>query len=918
VLYGRENERRALGAVVDQARASRGGALVLRGEAGTGKSALLDDLAACDGAGAGLRILRTQGVESEAPLAFAALHRLLRPAFRSLGDLPPQQEQALRAVFGETTPPREGPEGRFLVFLAVLGLLAGLAEQQPVLCIIDDAHWLDEGSAAALLFVARRLEAERIALVFAAREGDARRFEAEGLPVLRLEGLAEEPAHALLRQRSTAPVSAGVAAELVRLAEGNPLALMELPAALSAEQLVGASALPARLPLTDRLERVFLDRFHLLPRPARTVLLVAAADDSGSLATVRAAAALLGADDAALEAAERSGLLRITGPALELRHPLVRSSLYAAALSSERRRAHAALAEVMTGREDLGRRTWHRAAALEEPDDAVAGDLEQVALNAALRGGHDAASATWERSAQLSTTAADRARRLHAAADGAWLAGAPQRARALAQEARPQTGDPRLLADIDRLRARIEWNLGSVHVGYGIMMRSAQEVVPTDPVRARRMAMVATALATFAGRPKGSVDPMDFIPPATVGDPPEARCFSDLLQGLNSIAGQDTAASVPVLRRAFAAAEHLEDWDLLANIGIAAAHIGDDATALDVHGRLIARAREDSAVVNIIYSLTRRGFAEVGAGRWAEAAAGAAEALQLARGTGQYGLTALPLAWLLLIATFRGEPAAEAHLAELRRVVSAHVPGVVGPVVDDAVRWAAAVSSAHTDPEQAFHHLQQLGNPVSRRMAIIDRLEVASRAGRREACSAWTTEIAAFAEATDCSWAHAAAEHGRALLAEPREADAHFRRALLHHDTGTRVFNRGRTELAYGEFLRRSRRRVDARGHLRKALAIFEDLGAMPWAERCRRELRASGATARRRDDAAPNAALTPQELHVARLVQQGMTSKDVAARLFVSPRTVDFHLRNVFAKLDITSRAALGHLPLGQSPEGP
>ncbi|HEY1002710.1 MAG TPA: AAA family ATPase, partial [Streptosporangiaceae bacterium] len=388
MLVGRDAERAGITALLEAARGSCGGALVIRGVAGSGKSALLADTAA---AAADMTVLRTQGVESESPLAFAALQRLLRPLRKGVGGLPAPQRAALQAAFGEV----EGEGDRFLAFLGTLSLLADAAEEHPVLVIADDAHWLDEASAAALLFVTRRLQAERVALLFAARDGDASGFDAGELPCLTLGGLSGEAAGQLLRRRAPEDVDAAVRDRLVAATGGNPLALGELSEVLSADQLSGRAPLPEQLPLTGGVERAFLDRYRRLPEAAQRFLLVAAADDTARLPVVRDAAGHLDAGDDALDAVEQAGLLRVDGDVLTLYHPLVRSAVYRAATSAQRRAAHLALAGALDG--DADRRAWHLAAASDRPDDAVAGALEAAAGRATARGGHEAAAAAWSR-----------------------------------------------------------------------------------------------------------------------------------------------------------------------------------------------------------------------------------------------------------------------------------------------------------------------------------------------------------------------------------------------------------------------------------------------------------------------------------------------------------------------------------------
>jgi DNA-binding CsgD family transcriptional regulator len=907
VLRGRGGERAAIAALVDDARSGRGGALVLRGAPGVGKSALVADAAA---GARGVRVLRASGVESESPLAFAALHRLLRPLLGQLDALPVPQARALRVAFGE----EEGPDAdRFRIFLAALSLLAQAATEVPVFAVVDDAQWLDEASAAALLFVARRVQDEPVALLFAAREGDVGRFDTSDLPELMIGGVDPATAAELLAERVGAPVSAEVGERLVARTGGNPLALVELAAALPAAVLTGAAPLPAQLPVTEGVERVFLERARRLPDSAQTLLLVAAADDSGQVATVRRAAAGLGVDEPALDAVERAGLVQVHDGQLELRHPLVRSAVYGAATSGQRRRAHAALAAALSEEQDADRRAWHRAAAASEPDEAVAEELERAAERARHRGGQEAAAAALERAAELTPQPGDaRARRRYRAAVAAWLGGQPVRARALAEAGLLDADDPGLRADIARLRARVEWNTGSILLGHRMLLRAARGVAVHDPQRAREMALIGAAIASVGGSSGAEIAPAALVPPATERDPRSVRCGDALMRGLDALSHNDWAAAAPLLRQAFALAEPPGelDVDVLANLGVAATQLGDDEAVLRFHTVLLTRARDADAMIMVLYALTRRAGGLITTGRWADAVNDAAEALQLAEAIGQPALTGLPLAWLALLAALRGDKAGEAHLAAAERVLAEHPAGTVEPVTRAVVSWVHA-QLARAQPASALHHLQQMTLPMVRRMAALDRIECAIRCGDGDGARAELAEVESFITATGAVWAAATAEHARALLADDGEAETHFERALAHHARSPRRVDRARTELAFGEHLRRIRRRVDARGHLRAALQTFDEVGAVPWAERARQELRASGESARRRDDT-PTGELTPQELQVARLVAEGLSNRDVAGRLYISPRTVEFHLRNIFTKAGVSSRAELARLPLG------
>ena len=782
---------------------------------------------------------------------------------------------------------------------------ASTASPLPTTCPTSPSHWLDEGSAAALLFVARRVQAERIALLFAAREGDVRRFDSGDLPAVSVDGLEPAAAATLLAERAGVEVPAEVGEQIVARTGGNPLALVELPAALSADELAGRIALPAQLPVTEGVERVFSDRARRLAEDAQTMLLVVAADDSGRAATVRSAASALGVDQVTLDAVERSGLVRVRDGQVELRHPLVRSAVYNAATSTARRQAHQALAESV---HDPDRRAWHLAAATDDPDEKVADELERVAERARHRGGQEAASAALERAAELTPAGEDRCRRRYAAAHAAWLAGQPVRARSVADTALVEAHDPALRADIALMRARVEWNTGALPVGHRMVLRAAAEIADTDQERGRELAMFAAALASFGAASPGDLDPTLLVPTATSADTTRARCFDDLLRGLTRVARDEWAEATPLLRAALAAADEFDDadQDLLPNLGIAAMHLQDDEAVLRLHPRLLTRGRESGATILVLYALTRRAVGQLATGQWTAVRADMAEALQLALGTGRPGLAGMPRAWTALIAALRdGTPE---QLDQVERHL-AHPMGTLAGLAHDVIRWARALAETR-DPAAALRHLERISLPVVAHLAAIDRVEVAARAGQVDVAHAWVQELDTFAAATGSAPIAAAAAHGRALLAVGTEAEQHFETALAHHARSPRRVDAARTRLAYGEHLRRARRRVESRVHLRAALAVFDDVGARTWAERSRQELRASGETARRRDGA-DTAALTPQELQVATLVAQGLPNREVAGQLFVSPRTVDFHLRNVFSKLGISSRAELARIDL-------
>jgi DNA-binding CsgD family transcriptional regulator len=918
VLHGRDLERAQLAALVEQARAGVAGVLVVLGEPGIGKSAVVRDLMSAQqqrAKEAGARVLSTAGVESESPLAFSALHRLLRRVV-NFDRLPVPQARALRVAFGLEDAPSVEP---FLVGVATLSALTDVAERDgPVLCVVDDAQWLDSASANALLFAARRLAADPVAMVFAARAAhgatDAGAFDPRGLTVLELRGLDDGAARQLLDERSGEWLPGEVAERLVRDSGGNPLALLELPTGLSSTQLHGIAPLPQRLTLTAGLERAFLDRSRGLGEQVQTLLLVAAADATGRVDTVRAAAGRVGVRDSAWDDAERAGLLAATGDVVTVRHALVRSAVYQAATSSERRRVHLALADAL-GEDDPDRATWHRAAAADGPDGAVAHALHEVGDRAEQRGGHVSAAAAFERAAALTANEQLRASRLFAAARTAWAAGQAVRARALSTEACGLTSDALLRADIDRLRARIEVNVGSAPDAHRIFTTAARTVGGLDPARALEMASAAALTRIYGGDSRATLpaDVLATLQTATEGDTPRTACLRLLLGALTASAEGDWAHAAAGLERAVQAGRQVEDLDVLGNLGNAALHLGDDEAAGFFYSTMVANARELGAGMAVIYGLERLAFALFPAGKWTGLRSCVDEALTLAHSVGQPTLTAAPLAWLTLLAALVGGEDFDRHLREVEAVAARYPLGILSDPVHDLTRWAKGIrAAADGDATAALHHLSALRVPALQRMAMVDRLEAAVRAGAREQALAWVAELTPFAIGTGRTWALAGLDLGRALSATgPVEAAEAFESALNRYRHEPRPYDQARAQLAYGQLLRRSNRRVDARARLRTALETFSDLGAAPLVARAAEELRASGETARKRD---PSTLLdlTPMERKVAQLVSTGLSNKDVAAQCWVSPRTVAFHLRNVFAKVAVSSRTELARLDFG------
>lgn len=906
VLHGRKLEQGRLAAVLEAAAAGRSASLVVSGEAGVGKSALLVDLRehAKD-----MRVLRAQGLESESPLAFAGLHQLLGPVLSLLDRLPSPQARALRVAFGQEEGDRVEP---FMVGLATLTMLTEAADTRPVLCLIDDAHWLDTATANALVFASRRLEADPVVLVFTAREGDTRTFTPVGIPVLSVKGLDREAARSLLSERSGVLLPDQVAEALFEQTNGNPLALVELPATLTRDQLGGITPLPPQVRLSDTVQRAFLDRCRRLPEQVQTLLLVASADDTGILAIVRQAAALLGVDPGAIDDAERAGLIVTQLDSIRVRHPLVRSAVYQAATGHERRAAHRALAEALGDRGDPDRRAWHWAASVDGPDPAVVSALLIAATRAERRGGHAAARAAFERAAELTTDEQPQAERNYAAARNAWAAGEAANATTLLARAREGTDDRLLRADIDRLRGRIEVNLGTATVAHRIFVDAARSVAADDPSRALEMAAAASVLRVYGADSGANFNPAAIT--AHLGSDGAARtqALLQLLRSMTLAADGQWSPAITALAQGRDSESGDLDSDVLGNLGNAALHLGDDQAHERYFTAMLSQARQSGAGFLIMYGLQRLAFSQLLSGQWHAVRASAEEALSLSHTVGEPGLAAAPLGWLTLLAALQGRDDYDQRLADLDEVTSTHRLGVLTIPVSDLSHWAQATRAA-TDSDHigALDHLQLIQTPAITRMVAVERITAAVRAGERELAATWVAEISTFAQATCWPWALAAANHGRALLSDGDDAADTFLTALAVTGPGLRPYDRARTNLAYGELMRRAQHRTEARPHLRSALTEFEQLGAEPFIARAANELRASGATARKRDPSTA-LALTPMELQTAQLAAQSMSNKDIATQLWISPRTVAFHLRNVFTKTGISSRGELGRLGLG------
>ena len=903
MLHGRDADCVAVRELLDAARLSRSGVEVVRGEAGVGKTALLGYAAEH---ATHLRVLRGAGVESEVALPFAALHQLLHPVIDRLSALPAPQAAALGGAFGMTPGRGDDP---FLVAVAVLTLLAEVSGDSGLLCLVDDAQWLDQASADALVFVARRLQAEGVVILFAARDGERRSFTAPGLPERRLAGLGPRPAAALLDE-FTPGLNERVRAHLVDYTAGNPLALLELPTLLSTAQRAGFEALPEPLLLGRSIERIFAARVTDLPTTTQQLLLVGAAAETGNIATILRAAATFGIGPEALDDAERAGLLHVDGGTLQFRHPLVRSAVYQRATLTSRQDAHRSLAAIMRGPEDVDRRAWHLAAATVEPDADVAGALEDSADRARRRGGVAAAADALERAAQLTEHQSERGRRLLAAAQDAWLAGQRDRAAALLAAAEPAVEEQALAARAKQLGGLIELRRGMPDKAYRLLIDGATAVLDLHPHTALETLVLAGEAAAFIGDPALAAEVGRLAQAVAPGTAPDDRLMVSLLGGLASALGGDAAGGTSMLREVVDGARRMSDPAQLLWAGRAALYLGELDVARALYERGADQARLSGAVGMLAIVLDRQAWTDAIAGRPAEAEAKAEEGLRLA---GELGLDAgVALGSLALVHAMRGaeqscRTAAEnAHaLADARRL----------RIVAASADWALGLLELGLGrPGDALDRLLALtgsgGHPGILLWAAPDLVEAAARAGRPDICRAVLERFERWATGNGLPVPAAAVARCHGLLATGDRAIEHFRAALQHDHLVQRPFERARTELALGEALRRQHRRSEARTHLRNAMEALERLRAAPWADRARTELRASGETARKRDPSTVDQ-LTPQELQIARFASGGDSNPDIAAKLFLSRRTVEYHLHKVFTKLGVTSRVQLTRVDL-------
>jgi DNA-binding CsgD family transcriptional regulator len=913
-LIGRRRERDVLERRLAAARRGQGGPLLVLGQAGIGKTALLEWTIET---AQGFRVARAIGIESEMELPFSALQQLCAPMLDRLETLPGPQRGALGVAFGLSA--GDAPD-RFLVGLAVLGLLSELSAEQPLLCIVDDAQWLDRASMSALAFVARRLLAERVALVFAAREPG---LELSGLPELAVDGLPDRDARALLGLALPDRLDVRVSERIVAETRGNPLALLELPRGLTPAELAGGFGLPVALPLSGRIEESFRRRVAALPADTRRLLLVAAAEPVGDPALVWQAAERLGIPDSAGMAAESEGLL-VLGAQVTFRHPLVRSAVYHAASPNERREVHRVLAEVIDPEVDPDRRAWHRAQAAARPDEEVAAELERSAGRAQARGGFAAAAAFLERSAALTVEPARRAGRALAAASAKYEAGALDASLRLVAIAETGPLNEFQRARVEVLRAQVSFSSGRGRDAPSLLLKAAKRLEALDGRLAREIYLDALSAALFHGRLASGSGALEVAKAARAAPaPPQPpRACDLLLDGLALLIVEEPSAGVPVLKLALTAfrrdeltTEEQLRWLWMA--GRAAGFIWDYGNWDALSARQVQVARDAGALTVLRLALNTRAGVHMHAGELALAGSFVDELATVIEATD----TSIVPYNELVLAAFRGREDEASRLIEARMkdfvargeglgLTLAHWASAV--LHNGLARYEEALAAAEkgaVDPRELWFS----------RWSLIELIEAAARTGNADRGAAALELLAETTRASGSDWGLSVEARSRALLSDGAAAETLYREAIDRLEPTRLRLDLARAQLLYGEWLRRERRRLDAREQLRTAHQQFTEFGMEAFAERARVELLATGENARTRtvetrDD------LTPQEAQISRLVAQGATNQEIAAHLFISPKTVEYHLGKTFRKLGVKSRTQLAHhvLELRASPEAP
>ncbi len=910
VLVGRSVEREALGGLLARGADGFGGALVLRGGAGVGKTALLDETVAAAAAG-GMRAVRLTGVEAEAQLRYAGMHRFLLPFADQLERLPVPQRDALRSTFGLVAGP---PANRFLVALGVLTLLEDVASQAPLVCVVDDVQWLDPESEVLLGFVARRLAAERVMLLFAVREAAGQAPALAGVPELAIGGLDDDAALDLLASLAPGWLSPAVGARIVAETGGNPLALVEVAGELSPGQLAGSEVLPQPLPVASSLEEAFGRRVRQLPAEARLLLAVAAAEPTCSQALLWRAAAKLGIDPEAAGTADLSDLAEIA-PQVVFRHPMVRSVAYYSTPPRQRRLIHQALAAAGDAGQQPDRVAWHLANAADQPDEAVAGQLEQAAERARDRGGYAAAVTFLSRAAELSVNQGLRAGRLLAAAEAALTAGQPGRAGALLEEATRPPGDPLARARATRLQGAIRFAAGQAGEASTLLLEAARAFEPIDARTAREVLLEAFEAALSVGwtlRQAALADVARTARAIPGPSDPGASATDLLLDGFAARVTTGYTAGVPLLRRAIA---KLRAGELSAEEGmrrlrlgcLAAEELWDDQAQHALATRCVQLARDSGAPMILAVALSElSAVAEVSAGRLDAARACIAEGREIPAATANPGMAGTASGAEMFELAWRGREQDARRLAAAAASQSARADR---GSQDIFTQHGLAVLELGLGNYQAALRsalaVYEADAPPAGTRVLPDLVEAAARSGETELAHAAVARLADRALAAGTELALGLLARSRALLAGDGDAENLYQEAIGHLKQCTAAPQLARAHLVFGEWLRRQRRRRDAREQLRTAHDMLTSMGAEAFAERARVELLATGEHARQRT-AGTQDELTAQEAQIARLVSQGESNRDIAAQLYISPATVDYHLRKVFRKVGVASRTQL------------
>ena len=899
-LIDRHAQRTQLVELVDAVRSGESRALVVRGDAGVGKTALLDFLA---GQAAGCRVLRVTGVQSEMELAFAGLHQLCAPVMSRTGLLPPPQRQALRVAFGLS----EGPvPDRFLVGLAVLGLLSEVAEDQPLLCVIDDQHWLDQASAHALGFTARRLAADPIGLVFSTRTP---RDELANVPELLLDGLPAADAQVLLESALAGPLDTRVRDQIVRETGGNPLALLELLRGLTRTQLAGGFGLPGAVSVSARIEESFARQLVELPPQTQRLLQLAAADPSGDVDLVWRAARQLGIPLQAAAPAMDAGLAEISAR-VWFRHPLLRSAAYRSASLTERQTAHLALVEATDPVADPDRRAWHRAQAAEGPDEEVAADLERSAGRAQARGGPAAAAAFLEKAVLLTADPVRRTERLLAAAQANLQAGAYEQALQLVMAAESGPLEEMQGARADLLRGHIAFVSGLGSDAPPLLLKAARRLQPLDLDLTRQTYLTAWLAAVFAGRLATAGNLIEVCRAARELPWSERPGKAELvLNAVTLLVTEGPVAATAVLRAAVAAfsaadvapEDHMRLGACVQGAAIALWDLDAWRALVEQHAAVVRAAGVLDQLPVVLVGL---GATTTWAGDFAASAALIAESDAVSEAT---GTRAPPFAALMLPA-LRGDEAAAIPL--IQATLTAATTGGQGLTVGYA-NWVTAIlynglgryAEALTAAQQASE--DTLGALFVSLWALPELIEAAVRSGNAHLAAEPMADLAASTRAGGTEFGLGIEARSRALLSDGETADRLYREAIERFSRTHYRPDLGRAHLLYGEWLRREDRRTEARTQLRAAHDLLSAIGAGAFAERARRELQATGEHVPKLSVETATT-LTPQEALIARLARDGRTNPEIGAQLFLSTRTVQYHLHKVFTKLGITSRGQL------------